>query len=593
MRADAGEVTFAVREQRVWTGPFVLSLTCERRDDHLRLTLAYRPERVDDAMARCLLGQLTTLSAAAAAGPTTPVSALRAVSEAEARRLAAELNPAPGSSRPWRSAHRMFEERAAEAPGRVAVTAGSSSMTYGELDAAANRLAGRLRGLGAGPESLVGICLDRGIPMVTAMIAVHKAGAAYVPVDPRYPADHIRAVLHGARPSVLILDATAPAGLDGPWHTLPPDDDRDREGHDRRAGAAPGAEPPGRDAMPTNVDVDPRTLAYVLHTSGSTGTPKGVAVPHESFVNFLLAMRETPGMSPDDSLVAVTTLSFDIAELELWLPLTAGARVTVASRAEAADPAALVRLLERASATVMQATPVTWRMLLGAGWAGSPRLTALVGGEALPPELAAALRPRVRRLWNMYGPTETTIWSTCAEIEPDVGLPVSVGRPIAETCVHVLDADLRPVAPGMVGELCIGGLGVARGYTGRPGLTAERFVPDPYGCRPGGRMYRTGDLARYDPQGRLYVLGRADSQVKVRGFRIELGEVETALARHGEVRVAVATTVREPSGELRLDAHVVLADGAGVTPPGCVPSSRASSRPPRCRPGSACWAGCR
>ncbi len=234
--------------------------------------------------------------------------------------------------------------------------------------------------------------------------------------------------------------------------------------------------------------------------------------------------------------------------------------MTVASRPTAADPRALRLLLTDSAATIFQATPVTWRMLIGAGWPGVPSLTALIGGEALPPELAAKVAPRVRQLWNMYGPTETTIWSTCAEI---TGGHVSVGQPIANTCVHVLDDDLRPVAIGMVGELCIGGVGVARGYLGRPALTAERFVPDL--CRPGVRMYRTGDLARYDPAGRLFVLGRTDSQVKIRGFRVELGEIEAALAGYPGAAAAAATARPEESGETRVDAYLVLEPGVRAT----------------------------
>jgi amino acid adenylation domain-containing protein len=387
--------------------------------------------------------------------------------------------------------------------------------------------------------------------MVVAMIAVHRAGAAYVPIDPLYPAGHVRLITDGAGLSIMVSRTEVAAGLPSEdWRTVLLDRD------EAAVAARPGTDP--------GVGVDLDRLAYVLHTSGSTGRPKGVQVPHRALANFLGSMAREPGLGPQDVLVAVTTLSFDIAQLELWLPLVTGAHVVVATHREAADPAALGRLLERSGATALQATPVTWRMLLAGGWTGSPRLTALVGGEALPPALAAELRPRVGRLWNMYGPTETTIWSTCTEIE--AGAPVTVGRPIDHTCVHVLDADLRPVPVGMVGELCVGGLGVARGYAGRPGLTAERFVPDPLGCRPGGRVYRTGDLARRDPQGRLHVLGRADSQVKIRGFRIELGAVEAALSRHPGVRAAVATARTEDSGEFRLDAYVVPAAGHRPTP---------------------------
>lgn len=548
-RTAAG-VTFAEESRAVWSGPFTLLLRCEAGAGGLRLVLEHRTGRVDAGYAACLLQQFRSLAAHAAAAPRTAVGRLRADDGGEGPAAA-------GREGAWQAprwcAHEQVAARAAEAPGRIAVTAGGSSLTYGELDAAANRLARYLAALGAGPESLVGVCLERGLDMVVALLAVHRAGAAYVPVDPHYPAGHIAAILGGARLTVLLTDASAPRGV------APAGLPAVRLDLERDAIGAHSAEPPGTVSHPDQ-------LAYVLHTSGSTGAPKGVQISQGAFAAFLRAMSGTPGIGADDSLVAVTTLSFDIAGLELWLPLVAGARVTVAGRAEAADPRALAALLDSSAATVLQATPVTWRMLLAAGWPGSPRLTALVGGEALPPALAAGLRPRVGRMWNMYGPTETTVWSACAEIDAAEPARVTVGHPVDGTCAHVLDDRMRPVPVGMVGELCLGGLGVARGYLDRPGLTAERFVPDPFGCLPGGRVYRTGDLARRDPRGRLHVLGRADSQVKVRGFRIELGAVEAALARHPAVRLAVAVTAPEASGDLRLDAHVVPVEGAAVDP---------------------------
>jgi acyl-coenzyme A synthetase/AMP-(fatty) acid ligase len=271
-------------------------------------------------------------------------------------------------------------------------------------------------------------------------------------------------------------------------------------------------------------------------------------------------MRTEPGLTRDDVLVAVTTLSFDIAGLELWLPLTTGARLVIADRETAGDGGELAGLLRESGATVMQATPATWRLLIDSGWKGNATLKALCGGEALPPELAAALRPRCAQLWNLYGPTETTIWSTACRVATDA--PPTVGRPIAGTQVHVLDRRLRRVPLGVAGEVYLGGDGVAHGYLRRPALTAERFVPDPFGARPGARLYRTGDVGRLLPDGELRILGRTDHQVKVRGFRIELGEIEATLARHPAVREAVALAREDTPGDRRLVAYVVPAEGA-------------------------------
>jgi thioesterase domain-containing protein len=296
----------------------------------------------------------------------------------------------------------------------------------------------------------------------------------------------------------------------------------------------------------------------VLYTSGSTGHPKGVEVTHRCVVNFLLSMQEHPGLGADDGLLAVTTLSFDIAVLELFLPLTVGARVILLSREAAADGARLLAELSRPDVTAMQATPATWRLLLESGWRPGKPLKVLCGGEALPRSLADGLLQRAGSVWNMYGPTETTVWSALHWLQPG-STPVPIGEPIANTQIYLLDSRLRPVPPGCTGELYIGGVGVARGYHGRPALTAERFVPDPFGT-PGGRLYRTGDLARSLPDGTLECLGRVDHQVKVRGFRIELGEIEAALGTHPGVRQAVAVARADGAGDKRLAAYVVAAD---------------------------------
>jgi amino acid adenylation domain-containing protein len=308
---------------------------------------------------------------------------------------------------------------------------------------------------------------------------------------------------------------------------------------------------------------DPDALAYLIYTSGSTGAPKGVQIAHRALVNFLAAMALQPGLQANDTVLSVTTLSFDIAGLELFLPLVVGARLVLAPRTAAADGFELAARISSSAATMLQATPSTWRLLLDAGWPGSPHLVLLCGGEALPADLAARLAGRGAALWNMYGPTETTIWSTLARVT-DGAAPVTIGRPIANTQVYVLDPSMQPVPVGAPGELYIGGLGLARGYRNRPDLTAERFVPDPFGTTPGARLYRTGDRVCYRRDGTLVFLGRLDSQVKLHGYRIELGEIEATLKRHPAVRAAVALIRQDTPGDQRLVAYVVPSSPAGA-----------------------------
>jgi amino acid adenylation domain-containing protein len=363
-------------------------------------------------------------------------------------------------------------------------------------------------------------------------------------LDPNFPAERLAFMIEDARPVVLVTQQKL-------RDTLPP--------HKSQVlcidSIVPELNPKAEIQSPKSSD-----LAYVLYTSGSTGKPKGVQITHRAVVNFLTSMQREPGLTAADVLVAVTTLSFDIAGLELYLPLVTGARVVIASREAAADAAQLVKLLQDSHATVLQATPVTWRMLLATGWKGEPKLKVLCGGEALPAELAEQLTQCSPEVWNLYGPTETTIWSAVSRILP--GQPVRVGRPIANTQFYVLDPQMQPVPVGVPGELLIGGDGVAQGYLNRPELTAEKFIANPF--RPGERIYRTGDLVRYRTDGTLEFLGRLDQQVKVRGFRIELGEIETALGQHPEVRQAVVIAREDKPGDKRLAAYLQLKNGHDV-----------------------------
>ncbi|WP_146192724.1 non-ribosomal peptide synthetase, partial [Streptomyces sp. A244] len=387
---------------------------------------------------------------------------------------------------------------------------------------------------------------------VVAGLAVWMAGGAYLPLDPEFPSDRLEFMLADSGAGVLVGHRSVAGGLpvESVRSVVWLDDAETRSMLE------------GLSSAPLDVPCVEDQLAYVLYTSGSTGRPKGVLVGRRSLVNFLTGMATRPGLSADDALLAVTTFGFDIAGLELWLPLVVGGRVVVADREIAADPGALAGELERWGVSVMQATPVTWQMLVADGWSGRPGLRALCGGEALPGDLARALVERVEGVWNMYGPTETTIWSTCEQVTSDGSL--GIGSPVANTQVYVLDGRLEPVPVGVAGELFIGGLGVTRGYLGRAGLSAERFVADPFAA-DGARMYRTGDRVRWMADGRLEFLGRADEQLKVRGFRIEPGEIEAALVGHPAVGSAVV--VGHGQGvERRLVAYVVPADQAEGAP---------------------------
>ncbi|MEA2828664.1 MAG: hypothetical protein QOG43_3103 [Actinomycetota bacterium] len=447
--------------------------------------------------------------------------------------------------------HHLVARQAARTPLRTAVEFEADHLSFHDLDERANRLAHHLIGLGVGPGVLVGVCVERSLEMVVGLLAVLRAGGAYVPLDPTYPPDRVAYMLSHSNAPVLLTQERLVSQLpDTTATTLC----IDRDWPD--IALAP--------ATPPQVGFDPEGPAYVIYTSGSTGLPKGVQIPHRALVNFLTTMGRRPGLEPDDVLVAVTTLSFDIAGLELWLPLITGARLVVASRQVAADARQLAALVEASGASTMQATPTTWQLLVNDGWRGRAGFRALCGGEPLPVALAEALLARGVELWNLYGPTETTIWSTVDQVR--AGEAVTIGRPIGNTTLYVLDPELQQVPVGTPGELHIGGDGLALGYLHADDLTAERFIPHPFDPTPGARIYKTGDLARWRPDGRVEHLGRLDHQVKIRGFRIELGEIETVLGRDPSVATTVVVAREDVPGEKRLVAYATAAPGA--TPSG-------------------------
>ncbi|MGW6946413.1 amino acid adenylation domain-containing protein, partial [Streptomyces xanthophaeus] len=515
----------------------------------------------------------------AAAGPLTPVGRPDLLAPAA---LAAAARADAGTARalPPGTCVDLFEEAARLHPAQPAVIAGSSHLDYAELDARADRLARVLTAAGVGPEAVVGIALPRSADLVVALLGVLKAGGAYLPLDLDYPAERLSFMVEDARPvcvltvldrahlvpqvagvPVVVLDsadtlsALAEAGAEA-----------EADAADTHADAGPaGAETILRPVRP--VRPAPHHPAYVIYTSGSTGRPKGVVVPHSALANFLRMQSGELALAPGDRLVAVTTVSFDIHVLEIHTPLLRGATVVLADRDTVRDPAALAALVDEHRPAVMQATPSLWHALLEDGRTRSLSGTrVLVGGEALPADLAERLARTAQSVTNVYGPTEATVWATSTVLAPGhTGVP-DIGTPFWNTRAHVLDGALRPVAPGRPGELYLGGAQLARGYLGRPALTSERFVADPYGA-PGERMYRTGDLARRRADGRIEFLGRADDQVKLRGFRIELGEVEAVLTGCEAVGRAVCLVREDLPGFPALIAYVTPgADGAPPSP---------------------------
>jgi len=502
---------------RLGVAQFDVTLNVLLHETGSGIQISYNTDLFDRETAQRLLDHYVEILTRAIAQPDARIADIGAPPAQERQLLLEEWNRTEQVWPDDADLPRMIAEQAARTPNRIAVDSPTGSYTYAELLDAAQRVGGALVECGVRPGDRVAIMMQRSRELLAGLIGIHCAGAAYVPIDPTYPEARVRYMLEqsGAaamltRDGVARLDVTTNAGV--------------------------GDNP-----------------AYVIFTSGSTGQPKGVEVSHRALANFLRSMAREPGITADDAVLAVTTISFDIAALELFLPLTVGARVVIADEEEVGDGHVLARRIRAEDITLMQATPATWKLLLAAGWSGKRDLRVLCGGEALPLNIAEQLLERVAEVWNMYGPTETTVWSTVQRVVP--GEAILIGRPIANTRLYVLDDALQPVPIGVPGELWIGGAGVANGYIGRPDLTAERFVQSPF--HPGERIYRTGDLVRSHADGRLEHLGRLDHQVKVRGYRIELGEVEAVLRSHPAVRDAtvvvrddrlVAYIIHDPDG---------------------------------------------
>ncbi|HEX8695785.1 MAG TPA: amino acid adenylation domain-containing protein [Longimicrobium sp.] len=525
---------------------FDLQLTTLELGEGLSAFAEYSTDLFDPATMARMCRHFVTLLDRAGRAPDSRLSELSLLGGDERRTLLEEWGAGPALDVPSAPLHRRFEAQAARTPDALAVVAGSGRLTYREMDAWANRIAAELRSRGAAPGAIVGVALERSAAMVAALLGILKSGAAYLPLDPSYPAERVAFMLEDSGAALVLADApAAPLPVSG-----------------ARVIPVPAPPAPGEAVAPVSAGAAPGDRAYLVYTSGSTGRPKAVEVEHRNLSHLLASVAHQPGMRADDVTLAVTTISFDVSVPELFLPLATGARVVVAGPDEVVDGRALARLMEAEGVTVMQATPAAWRLLVRSGWEGRPGLRAVATGEALTAELAEALLSRAGEVWNLYGPTEITVWATAHRVTgPGDGI-VPIGRPMANVSARVLDRAGEPSPVGVPGELYVGGGGVARGYLGRPGLTADRFVPDPFSPAPGARMYRTGDRVRWRADGTLEYLGRTDFQVKLRGHRVELGEIESVLLRHPAVAAAAALVREDVPGDQRLVAYFVPAAGS-------------------------------
>ena len=516
----------------------MLDVTSTRLEIHID----YDPNAIAAAQVEEMTAYYVAVFEAMASDPSARHESFSPLSPAERKRLLEEWNATESEYPRHHCIHEVVALRARENPHAVAIVCGSEKVTYAELMQRAEGFAAVLRRLGVSRESLVALCVERSCRMVVALLGILKAGGAYVPLDPVYPKERLAFMLRDSNAAVVVTERGLLPQLPETAAKVLYLDEAAATQAEEGAAASPG----------------PDSLAYVIYTSGSTGEPKGVQVTHSNVLNLLTSAARTAGVTDADNLLAVTTLSFDIAGLELWMPLISGGTVTLATREVANDGIRLAGLIESSRATIMQATPATWRILIESGWRGCPNLKVFCGGEALKRSLADELLSRAKEVWNFYGPTETTIWSTAARVRREE--PITIGRPLANTRLYILNGDMKPVPPGVIGELHIGGAGVARGYLNRPELTSQRFVPDPF-AGDGSRLYKTGDLARYLPDGRVDCLGRLDHQVKVHGFRIEPGEIETALRQHKGIAEALVTASADALGESRLVGYVISRNG--------------------------------
>lgn len=521
-------------------------------DDGIRGTLEYNSEIFDHTTLERFSEHYQTLLENAVNNPDAPISDLNILSDSEYVKVTKDWNQTQSIFESPKTIHQLFEAQCKTNADKVAVICDDEELTYKELNEKANQLSHYLISQGVKNNALIGVCLERSLDMIVATLGILKAGACYIPLDPEYPQDRIQYMLENSAAAWVVTQSRVLKRIQLPKSSKAVQVDVDKEAINSQSISNP------------DITISADDLAYIIYTSGSTGKPKGVMVHHGAAGNFILSMAQTPGLSSEDTLLAVTTLSFDIAVLELYLPLSQGASVVIATTDEAIDGDDLIDLMDEHNVSIMQATPATWRLLLACQWKGNTSLKVLCGGEAMPRDLLIDLLPRVNEVWNMYGPTETTVWSSCYKIT-DANAPILIGKPISNTQFFVLDEFLRPVPVGVPGELYIGGDGVTKGYLNRDDLTQERYISSPFSSTD-EYLYRTGDAVKFHESGDLEYSQRIDNQVKVRGFRIELGEIETVLTQQDDIEQAVVVVNEARAGDPRLVAYIVVSDGATLTP---------------------------
>lgn len=508
--------------------------------------IEFRRNLWDRAVVKCFVSSYRNLLASALADLDSPIGQLEILSDADLKTF--DTWNATGDFYPRARVDELFDQRVAERPDDTAVTFLGRNISYASLSEETKQLAARLQSLGVQPGTLVGICMDRSVEMVTALLAVFRAGAGYLPLDPSFPQDRLDFMQEDARPLVVITQAHL----------------RERCSVHTAHVLSIDLPIPKSEVTSSAEYLPPQTsslddVAYVLYTSGSTGKPKGVQITHRALTNLLVAVSNDLSLDRSEVVLATTTISFDISTVEIFAPLIAGAHLIVAPRNVAVNGELLAKAISESGATLLQATPAGWQVLLEAGWEGQAGLKMLTGGEPLTWILAQRLLQRGAELWNLYGPTEVTVYATGRQIFKD-DEKITVGRALANYTAYVLDQYHRRLPVGAIGELFLGGIGVGAGYLNRPELTAEKFLPDPFSSTPEARLYRTGDLARVLPNGEIDILGRADNQVKLRGYRIELEEIEALLDSHPGIAKSVARVTDLGVGDQCLVAYVVPRD---------------------------------
>jgi amino acid adenylation domain-containing protein len=541
-----GGSTMEMVDKRRRIAQFDLSLHSYETKGTLNCVLEYNSNLFKRSRIERMAGHFTELVKCLMINPEQKIKKIPILTENENKVILGEWNATTVDFPREKCVHQLFEQQVLKTPDIIAIRDDRKAITYTELNEKANKLARYLHDSGALEGSLVSICMERSTDILVALLAVLKAGCTYIPLDPIYPKDRLALILEDGNPALMITEKKL-------LESLPETDTKNIFIEDYNA---------YKDYSGENADftVTPSTVAYLIYTSGSTGKPKGVQLEHFSVVNFLASMAKKPGITSEDIVLAVTTISFDIAGLEMYLPILYGASIFVASQETSMNPDLLIQKIEESKATILQATPVTFRMLNSAEWSGAKGLKILCGGEAMPKELAYDLINKCGELWNMYGPTETTVWSTVEKVainENDKIGYINLGKPIDNTFIYVLNTEFQPVPIGYPGELFIGGDGLARGYFNLPAMTQEKFLPDPFSNLPGARMYRTGDLVQQTEEGKLEFLNRVDSQVKIRGFRIELGEIESAISQFGTIKNNVTIVREDTPGDKKLVAYII------------------------------------